>query len=154
MTVSEMTQTTNLNETLLGIDVGERRIGVARAQLGALFPHPLETLQEPATFISDIVNLCRVERAAALIIGLPRGLSGQDTAQTEQVRVFGAKLESQLDIPVYWTDEALTSAKAEDELRQRGRPYAKGEVDALAATYILDDFITHNKGRISELNHG
>lgn len=141
-------------ETLLALDVGERRIGVAKAHLQAAFPGPLCTLENPTAFIQDILALCESEKAAALIIGMPRGLSGQDTAQTEFVKRFGAELERQLDIPVYWIDEALTSAKAEEELRGRGQPYAKGDVDALAATYILEDFITSHKGKIAEFTHG
>lgn len=149
-----MTDVTRTYETLLALDVGERRIGVARAHLETLFPQPLRTLEVPARFVEEIVALCTTEKAAAVVIGLPRGLSGQDTAQTKLVEAFGVALESRLDIPVYWIDEALTSAKAEAELHDRGRPFTKGEVDALAATYILEDFITHNKGRIIELHHG
>lgn len=147
-------ETTAKHETLLALDVGERRIGVARARLDVPFPQPLCTLDVPADFMAEIEKLCAGEKAAAVVIGLPRGLSGQDTAQTEAVRAFGTGLETRLGIPVYWIDEALTSAKAEAELRGRGRLYAKGDVDALAATYILEDFITNNKERIRELAHG
>lgn len=128
-------------ETLLALDVGERRIGVARAHLDVLFPAPLTTLENPESFIDDVVELARQERAAGVVIGLPRGLSGQETEQTRTVQAFGARLESRLVVPVYWTDEAVTSEKAEAELRSRGKPYTKTDIDALAATYILEDYI-------------
>jgi putative Holliday junction resolvase len=128
-------------ETLLSLDVGERRIGVARAHLSVLLPQPLTTLEVPERFIEDILALCQSERAAAVVVGRPRGLNGQETEQTRHVAQFGSRLESQLQIPVYWTDEAVTSAQAEAELRGRGKPYQKGDIDALAATYILEDFI-------------
>jgi putative Holliday junction resolvase len=128
-------------ETILALDVGEKRIGVARAHLSALLPAPLTTLEQPELFIDDIVSLVASEKAAALVVGLPRGLSGQDTPQTETVRHFVEGLEPKLDIPVYWSDEAVTSEKAEAELRSRGRPYAKADIDALAAVYILEDYI-------------
>jgi putative Holliday junction resolvase len=147
-------ETPDKYQSVLALDVGERRIGVARAYLDVPFAQPFCTLADPASFIADIGHLCRSEKAAAVVIGLPRGLSGQDTAQTAYVQAFGSELENRLDIPVYWTDEALTSAKAEEELRGRGRPFAKGEVDALAATYILEDFITNHKGQMTELHHG
>ncbi|HSH18375.1 MAG TPA: Holliday junction resolvase RuvX [Candidatus Saccharimonadales bacterium] len=143
----------NPYETILAFDVGARRIGVARAHLQALFPQPLTTLDAPDRFVEDIVALCQSERAGAIVIGLPRGMSGQDTAQTTAVRAFGERLQEQLQIPVYWTDEALTSAKAEAELQMRGRPYVRGDIDALAATYILEDFITHQKTKVEQI-HG
>lgn len=132
-------------ETILALDVGTRRIGVARAYLDALFPHPLVTLVQPDEFIKAIVGLSLSEKAAALVIGLPRGLNGQETAQTADVREFGRQLERELRIPVYWSDEAVTSVKAETELRSRGKPFNKGDVDALAAVFILEDFITTSK---------
>jgi putative holliday junction resolvase len=129
-------------ETMLALDVGERRIGVARARLDARFPQPMLTLDNPDTFIDDIAALCVAEKAGLIVIGLPRGLSGQETPQTAMVQKFGTKLEARLDIPLYWIDEAVTSEKAETVLKNRGKPYVKGDIDALAATFILEDFIT------------
>ena len=82
--------------------------------------------------------------AVALVVGLPRGLDGQETAQTQTVRDFAAQLREHVAVPMFWQDEALTSQKAEDELSLRKKPFAKGDVDALAATYILDDFLQDN----------
>lgn len=130
--------------TILALDVGERRIGVARAHVDAPFPSPLTTLANPETFIEDIVHLTHNEDAAAVVIGLPRDLKGNETAQTRHVSEFGKKLEAELTIPVYWTDEAVTSVQAEATLKAYGKPYAKEDIDALAATYILEDFVTEH----------
>ena len=142
-----MTAPTNSSDPHgLALDVGERRIGIASARLDVRHAGPLGTLHDPETFIADVLAQCRMHSAAWLVIGLPRGLDGQDTAQTQAVRAFGDKLTHELErsgltIPVYWIDEALTSHKAKEELQNRRRPYAKGAVDALAATYILEDFL-------------
>ncbi|HEX8226774.1 MAG TPA: Holliday junction resolvase RuvX [Candidatus Saccharimonadales bacterium] len=141
-----MVVTSNDSRTALALDVGTRRIGVASANLGVRFAGPLTTLENPDSFISDILALCQSYDISYVVIGLPRGVDGQDTAQTAAVQVFGRQLESELSarhqpVKVYWTDEALTSAKAEQELQARGKPFAKGAVDALAATYILEDFL-------------
>lgn len=130
--------------TILALDVGEKRIGVASARLDVRFAQPRTTLDNPTTFYDDIVGLCASEQAKAVVIGLPRGMNGQETAQTRLVREFGAGLESRLSITVYWIDEAVTSAQAEAELQARGKPYAKADVDALAATYILEDFMNEH----------
>lgn len=85
--------------------------------------------------------MAREQLATVLVVGLPRSLEGNDTAQTAETRAFARRLENTLELPVYLQDEALTSQKAEEELRARGVPYNKAEVDALAATYILSDFL-------------
>jgi putative Holliday junction resolvase len=136
------------SDTILALDVGEKRVGVARAHLDALFPAPLVTLDRPEQFIDDIIALVTSENASAVVVGLPRGLSGQDTGQTAAVRTFVAELEPRLAVPVYWNDEAVTSEHAEAELRARGKPYAKADIDALAATYILEDYIREHRQEI------
>jgi putative holliday junction resolvase len=129
------------NKTLLALDVGERRVGVARAQTSAGIASPLTTLERSDNFLRELQTLIDENQAATLVIGLPRGLDGQETAQTGLVRQFVAEIRTRLDIPIVWQDEALTSRKAEAELTARGKPYAKAEVDALAATYILEDYM-------------
>jgi putative Holliday junction resolvase len=128
-------------DTILALNVGTKRIGVARAHLDTSFPAPLTTLAQPERFIDDIVMLSQSEKAAAVVVGLPRGMNGQETQQTHIVRDFVATLEPRLQIPVYWTDEAVTSEQAESELRRRGKPYTKADIDALAAVYILEDYL-------------
>lgn len=137
---------TTTGQTGLGLDIGTQRIGVASAHLSAHFARPLTTLQQPDSFLEDILNLCNSHQVAWIVLGLPRGLDGQSTKQTRLVQDFAAQLTAALvgramNVPLYWIDEALTSVKAEAELQVRGTAYAKADVDALAATYILEDFL-------------
>ncbi len=134
-------QTLTDSETILALDVGERRIGVAAANNIARLPSPLTTLDHGPQTIKDIQQLVEAQKAGALVVGLPRGLNGQHTMQTVAVEQFVAELRKILTVPLYWQDEALTSRKAEAELEARGKPYNKGDVDALSATYILEDFL-------------
>jgi putative holliday junction resolvase len=131
--------------SVVALDVGEKRIGVATANLITLLPHPLKTLKRTAEILHDIVALLQEQRAVAVVLGLPRGLEGQETAQTHTVQRFGHELGEHLAIPMYWQDEAVTSRQAEEELRARGKPFEKGDIDALAATYILEDFLREHK---------
>lgn len=137
---------THQASSVLALDVGEKRIGVARASFPALLPRPLKTLTHTKQIFHDIVQLVTEERAVALVVGLPRGLDGQETAQTRSVELFGHELEQHLNIPLYWQDEAVTSRQAEEELTRRGKPFVKGDIDALAATYILEDFLHEHRG--------
>lgn len=91
--------------------------------------------------MQTVQGLIAEQDASMLVIGLPRGMQSQETDQTRYVRDFVSQLKKVVRIPLYWQDEALTSQKAEAELAARKKPYSKGDVDALAATYILDDFL-------------
>jgi len=127
--------------SVLSLDVGERRIGVAVADLQARLPRPLTTLDNGSEVIEQICNLITEHHATVLVVGLPRGLDGQHTSQTGYVETFVKTLEPVVGVPTKWQDEALTSRKAEQELNSRGKPYSKGDIDALSATYILEDFL-------------
>lgn len=138
-------QSATTNRSILALDVGERRVGVAVASLTARLPRPLLTLAYDANFWKALQAQVKAENAVALVVGLPRGLSGQSTAQTDAVEAFTDKLRQRFDLPIYHQDEAMTSHQAESELAQRKKNYDKAEVDALAATYILDDFLNQHR---------
>lgn len=132
---------------IIALDVGAQRIGVAEANSIARIAHPLTTLDHASTIYDDITQLLKDHDASILVVGLPRGMQGQDTQQTAYVRHFVESLRAQLsDVALFWQDEALTSQKAETELQTRKKPFSKGDIDALAATYILDDFLQQHKG--------
>lgn len=132
---------TDRNGAVLALDVGAARVGLALANMFARIAHPAGALPHNDALFESIRDLCRREDVTQLVIGLPRGLNGQETAQTSAVREFAAKLQDHIAIPQHWQDEAVTSAQAEAELQRRGKPYAKGDVDALAATLILEDYL-------------
>jgi len=127
--------------SLLALDVGAKRIGVALASAGARLPHPLITLENGPDIFRQLQDLVITEHTHAIVVGLPRGLEGQHTAQTMAVEAFAAELKPLVGVPLHWQDEAVTSRQAEAELRERGKPYTKGDIDALSATYILEDYL-------------
>jgi len=131
--------------SVLALDVGGRRIGVAIAHAVARIAHPLTTIDAGETAQNIILDLINRESVIALCVGLPRGLDGQETQQTAAIKQFVGALQKAVTIPVYLQDEAVTSRQAEAELQARGKPYAKGDIDALAATYILEDFLQEHK---------
>ena len=132
------------SDSIIALDVGAKRIGVAVANAVARIARPHSTLEHTDEILAVIERLARQEGAAMVVVGLPRGLSGQETEQTRIVQAFGKELAAHLGLPMHWQDEAVTSEKAEAELKQRGKPYVKGDIDALAATYILEDFLNEH----------
>jgi len=124
--------------SIIALDVGSVRIGVAIANSIARLARPLTTLDTEA-FDGMFRGIVDEHQPLKIIVGLPRSLSGNDTPQTEFVRQFtAAHLAEQKTV---FMDEALTSQKAEAELKRRKKPYDKPDIDALAATYILQDYL-------------
>ncbi|HYH36322.1 MAG TPA: Holliday junction resolvase RuvX [Candidatus Saccharimonadales bacterium] len=130
-----------VHSSVLGLDVGSKRIGIAVASLAARLPRPLTTLEFNGDFFAALDAIIKTEDVGTLVIGLPRNLEGSSTAQTEAVETFIERLQEHSGLPVHRQDEALTSRKAEAELEARGKPYKRGDIDALAATYILQDWL-------------
>jgi len=129
------------SSSILALDVGHKRIGVAIADAIARLPRPLTTIEVDEEVLKKIADLAAEHNANELVVGLPRGLEGQSTDQTKYSEDFVRRLKQKTGLLVHMQDEAVTSAQAEEELRQRGKPYVKGDIDALAATYILEDFL-------------
>lgn len=132
-------------KSILALDVGERRVGVAIASLAARLPRPVTALIRDDGFYGSLAEIIERENVDTVVVGLPRGLDGQATAQTRAVQAFTDDLRKHCELPVYFQDEAVTSKQAEAELETRGKPYARGDIDALAATYILEDFLAGHK---------
>ncbi len=137
---------------LLALDVGNRRIGVARANGLARLASPLMTLVHDETIWHRLQEIVDEYDIKLIVIGLPRGLSGQETAQTASTRSFAKILQDRLQLPIHFQDEALTSHQAQTELARLNKHSDKEAVDALAATYILEDFL--NQSQRAGVKHG
>jgi putative Holliday junction resolvase len=133
----------NSNEHILSLDVGERRIGVALASRQAMLAAPLLTIDrqketDPYTFIK---GLTQQHSVGIIVVGMPRGLSGQDTEQTAIARTFARELQAQVEAVIVMQDEAGTSLEAEEILKLQGKDYSRSDIDAKAAALILTDYI-------------
>ena len=126
---------------ILALDVGAARIGLAVASTIARLANPYKTIPNNDQVFDTLRQISKQEQVRALVVGLPRGLQGQETEQTAAARSFGEKAGQALELPVTWQDETLTSVKAEAELDKRKERYSKQDIDALAATYILEDYL-------------
>jgi putative holliday junction resolvase len=128
---------------VIGLDVGGRRIGVAVASVEARLATPLVTIdrKDIPDIFPRLVKLLEEQSAEAVVVGLPRGMNGQETEQTAIARQFARELEKACKLPVYLQDEAATSIVAEERLKESRKPYEKGDIDKLAAAYILEDWL-------------
>lgn len=128
------------NRTLIGLDVGERRIGVAVGDMGIRIAVPFDTVEVDGNEIERIAQIVVAEGADTMVIGYPRNQSGEPTAQTAFVEDFANKL-TDIAARIVFQDESLTSVLAEEQLKSYGRPYSKGDIDAKAAALILQDYL-------------
>jgi putative Holliday junction resolvase len=132
-------------KTLLALDVGEKRIGVALADTGVRIAMPFDTIEVDGNEIAAIAEIIVRENIDAIVVGYPRNQAGLPTQQTAYVVEFSKQLEG-LELPVEFQDESLTSVVAEDWLKAHKRPYTKGDIDAQAAAIILQDYIEERYG--------
>ena len=128
------------NKALVGLDVGEKRIGVAVADLSVRIAVPYETILVDGTEIEKLEALVSSQGANILVLGYPRNQAGEVTSQTQCVEDFASKLEY-LGVKIVFQDESLTSVMAEQRLKDQGVAYEKADIDAQAATIILQDYI-------------
>ena len=100
---------------ILGLDVGERRIGVAVSDALGLTAQRLSVLERraPAADLDAIAELVAAQQASAVVVGLPLTLKGEHSAQTTRVAAFIEELRGHLSCPVHPVDERLTTVQAQ-----------------------------------------
>ena len=124
---------------LIGLDVGERRIGVAVSDPLGKTAQPLKTIERDDHIDEQIAELVRSTGAERLVVGLPLLMNGKEGAQAGLVREFAQGLSRSLGLPLDFVDERLTTKEAETVLAQSGLKHGKKREasDRLAAALIL-----------------
>ena len=132
---------------LLGVDHGDRRIGLALSDPIPIIASPLTTLtvNNHKDAINEIIALIEEHEVVLVVIGLPIGMKGQNTLQTKHVNKFADELTT-IGIKVAFQDERLTSVSAKRSLLEQNKKASKnkGLVDQTAAAILLQQYIdTH-----------
>ncbi len=124
----------------LALDVGDARIGVAQGEPTVRIAVPHETVERDGSEVKRIAELVLAGDISHIIIGYPRNQSGEATQQTASVEAFAKQL---IDIPakIVFQDESLTSVLAEQQLQAAGTSYTRGDIDMVAASLILQDYL-------------
>ncbi|OHA49462.1 MAG: hypothetical protein A2991_00330 [Candidatus Terrybacteria bacterium RIFCSPLOWO2_01_FULL_58_14] len=120
---------------ILGLDYGERRVGVAFADTGAArVALPLLTLSNDAALLLKLRTLIRDRGIVRVVVGLPLTLRGEEGAMAEAARQFGKRLHDNIALPVDFVDERLTTKVARDAHNR----------DAGAAAAILETWLARS----------
>jgi putative Holliday junction resolvase len=136
---------------IVGLDIGQRRIGVAVSDATRTLARPLTVLTRPvsdehavALVASEIARLATEEDGIeAIVVGLPRRLDGSPNELTQPVQAFADALRARTSLPVALQDERLSSREAESRLalRQKDWRVRRQRLDAAAAAVILQDYL-------------
>lgn len=127
---------------VLGIDYGEKRVGLAIASVVAKLPQPLKTIAADETLADELRRIVEQEQVNELVVGLARNMDGTLGPQAVRCRVFGEMLAKELGLPVHFVDETLSSVEAEAYYRLPA--YTAAGLDAAAAACILERYFEEN----------
>lgn len=131
---------------ILGIDFGDRRIGLAKSDSMGILASGLDTLEWkndlniPVSYIADLTNRLKVER---IVIGMPLNMDGSRGHRVKATEEFAEKLKEEVKADIVFWDERLTSISAKRTLIAQGKKTKnnKGAVDRAAACYILQSYL-------------
>ena len=148
---------------IVGLDVGERRIGVAISDATCTLARPVgvlrsatldrDALQQAAHEVSRLAG--EEDGVATIVVGLPRRLDGTPNEMTPRVESFAHELGVLTHLPVVLQDERLTSREAESRLAAREKDWRarKQQLDAASAAIILQDYLDTRPGRPAPVSH-
>ena len=141
----------NLNtaQTLLGLDFGDKTIGIAVSDKSLTIASPIKTIRRKSISkdLIELFDLIEVYNVGGLIVGLPLSLNGKENIRTEQVRKFVKSIELQKNIKIMLYDERFSSDVIFKELRKNHNSISKikKKLDQQAAAYILQGFLDSSK---------
>jgi putative Holliday junction resolvase len=129
----------------LGLDIGDRWIGVALSDPGGILASPLTIIErtEDNQALAAIIEIINKQDVGQIVVGLPRSLDGTIGGQADKVKEFAQKLAEQVEIPLEYRDERLTTVMAQRLKRASGGKKGRGKTryDAQAAAIILQSYL-------------
>jgi putative holliday junction resolvase len=145
----------------VGLDLGERRIGVAVSDASGTLARPVKAIQRGTSDAEavDRIHAIVTELAAedgvdSVVVGLPTRLDGTSSPQTVRANAMVTLLSARLPVPVVTQDERLSSREAEERLAVREKDWRKrkAKLDAAAAAVILQDYLDGRASARQESN--
>lgn len=133
----------------LGLDIGDKRIGVAISDPEGKLASPLTIIncQGDIADVAAITDIISQQQVKQVIVGLPRSMDGSLGKQAEKVKAFAQKLCSQAKVPIEFRDERLTTVSAKRLMQAISikKPKGKAKHDAIAATLILQGYLDERR---------
>lgn len=139
---------------LLGLDLGEKRIGVAVSDENGSIASPVGMVLRGGQDIAELRKHCVRLDIVGIVVGLPTGMSGKEGPQAIRIREDAQRVAEALGLPLGFADERMTSIIAERSLRESGgkRQRDKGTIDSTAAAIILQGYIDTQRMRAQRMH--
>jgi len=135
----------NTLQTLLGLDFGDKTIGIAISDKTHTIATPVTTINRKGIKkdILELIELFKEYNVGGIVLGLPLSLNGEENERTKKVRIFANKMEETIDIKVTFYDERFSSDIIFKELRKNSLSITKinKKLNQMAASYILQGFL-------------
>jgi putative Holliday junction resolvase len=143
---------TMIGKRIVCFDIGDKRIGVAISDPFNEYAMPCETYFRTKSFFTDvqkIAEIAEMKGAGTIVCGMPVNFDGSESVQTVKTRDFIEALKQKTSIPVELEDERFTTMQAREVQIQGGikRGDRKKSIDSIAASYILDGYLSRLKQR-------
>ena len=136
---------------IMAVDFGDARTGLAVCDRTETLASPVGIIQEKsmAKVAERIIYASREFEVGMIVIGLPRNMDGTEGARAQKSRKLGEILGSIIDLPIDYWDERNTTKSAEAILKENGRfgQKRKGQLDAVAATVILESYLIYRSNQ-------
>ncbi len=133
----------------LGLDVGDKRIGVALSDPGGILASPLTVInrRDESLDIETIIDIITSREVGRVIVGLPYSLDGSLGEQAEKVKAFTQGLASRIQVPLEYRDERLTTVMAErlGQAVKSKKTKRRARHDAQAAALILQGYLDEGR---------
>jgi putative Holliday junction resolvase len=130
-----------VSQPLIGVDTGDVRVGISLKPADSIEAEPLGVFPAGPSVMTQILQFAQQYDAETVVVGLPRDINGNDTAQTRKAREFAGELADESGLHVILFDEFSTSERARAQLGKASRDEEKRQLDALAAAVLLDDYM-------------
>ena len=140
---------------ILGIDMGERRIGLALSDPLGYTAQGLNTVQikNPEDICDKLMDVIKEKKVELLVFGLPKNMNGTLGPQAKKVQEYADKLKQLSGLPVDFEDERLSTVSAEQVLlmADQSRAKRKKAIDRMAAVIILQSYLDRNRNQLKGL---
>ena len=139
----------NTSQTVIGLDFGDKTIGIAISDKTNTIATPITTLKREGIKkdIKKLLSIIKEYEVAGAVLGLPLSLSGEENNRTDKVRKFALELKKIINIKITFYDERYSTAVIYKELRKNSisKGKIKKKIDKMAASYILQGFLDNSR---------
>ncbi len=140
---------------ILGVDFGERRVGLALSDPAGLIAQGLETIEVKSTgeSLASIASIVEAQQVLEIVLGLPVNMDGTKGEMAEKVEAFSGMLRDRVSCAVRTWDERMTSISAQRAMHEMGMGTRgnKGGLDRIAATLLLQNYLDYRRGAADEM---